>query len=167
MFTPENPVASSQIRCTECDYEEPELDDNTNYAVCAQEAAASTVKWIEGLGHAVRDLCPDCMSSMTCDIFYKDTPSILSLEYPDKDMRTSKKMVFNTEDGHVPLYLRGVIYLGGFHFTARIIHPDGSVWYHDGRKGHLCEKEGPLKLFDSKDLKTCRGRNLVLAIYAQ
>src|SRR5438046_9754299 len=77
MFTPENSVFSSQIRCTNCDYEEPEVDGNTNYAVSAQEAAASTSKWIAGLGHEVRDPCTECMSSMTCDIFFKDTPSIL------------------------------------------------------------------------------------------
>ena len=35
MFTPENSVSSSQIRCTNCDYEEPEVDGNTNYAVSA------------------------------------------------------------------------------------------------------------------------------------
>jgi hypothetical protein len=137
MFTPENSVSSSQIRCTNCDYEESEVDGNTNYAVSAQKAAASMSKWIAGLGHEVRDPCPEYMSPMTCDIFFKDTPSILSLEYPNQHMRTSHRIVFDTEDGHVPLYLRGIIYLGRFHFTACIIHSDGSVWYHDGRKGHL------------------------------
>ena len=43
----------------------------------------------------------------------------------------------------------------------------GRVWYHDGRLGGLCQKEGPLKSFSSEGLRTCRGRNLVLAIYAQ
>jgi len=49
MFTPENSVSSSQIRCTNCDYEESEVDGNTNYAVSAQKAAASMSKWIAGL----------------------------------------------------------------------------------------------------------------------
>jgi hypothetical protein len=89
------------------------------------------------------------------------------LEYPEIDMRTSHRIVFNTDDGQVPLYLRGIIYFGEYHFTARIIHPDGSVWYHDGRQGHLCQKEGPLKSFSSESLRTCRGRSLTLAIYAQ
>jgi hypothetical protein len=167
MLTPENSVASSQIRCTSCDYEEPEVDDNTKYAVFAQEAAASTSKWIAGLGYEVADPCPDCMSPMTCDISFKDTPSILTFEYPQKDMRTSHTIVFHTEDGRVPLYLRGIIYHGQSHFTARIIDPDGSVWYYDGMLGHLCQKEGPLKSFSSEGLRTCRGKILVLAIYAQ
>ena len=167
MLTPENSVASSQIRCTSCDYEEPEVDDNTKYALFAQEAAASTSKWIAGLGYQVVDPCPDCMSPMTCDVSFKDTPSILTFEYPQKDMRTSHTIVFHTEDGRVPLYLRGIIYHGESHFTARIIDPDGSVWYYDGMLGHLCQKEGPLKSFSSEGLRTCRGKILVLAIYAQ
>src|SRR5436305_6730310 len=84
MFTPESSVSSSQIRCTNCDYEEPEVDGNTNYAISAQEAAASMSKWIAGLGHEVSDPCPECMFPMTCDIFFKDTPIILSLEYPNQ-----------------------------------------------------------------------------------
>jgi hypothetical protein len=107
------------------------------------------------------------MSPVTRDISYRDVPSLLSLEYPDKDIRTSHRIVFVTDDGHMPLHLRGIIYSGGFHFTARIIHPDGSIWYHDGQKGHLCEKDGSLKSKNDKDLRSCRGRKLVLAIYAQ
>jgi hypothetical protein len=56
---------------------------------------------------------------------------------------------------------------GGFHFTARIIHPDGSIWFHDGQKGHLGEKDGSLDTTSDKDLRSCRGRKLVLAVYAQ
>jgi len=65
---------------TNCDYKEPEVDGNTNYAVSAQKAAASISKWISGLSHEVREPSPKCISFMTCDIFFKDTPSILSLE---------------------------------------------------------------------------------------
>ena len=91
------------------------------------------------------------------------------LNYPNQHMKTSHRIVFDTEDGHMPLYLRGIIYLDRFHFTAYIIYSDGSVWYHNGRKGHLCQKEGPLKSFSSsgEDLNTCRSRNIVLVIYTQ
>ena len=78
------------------------------------------------------------------------------MEYPEKEIRTSHRIVFVTDEGHVPLYLRGIIYSGGFHFTAWIIHPDGSIWY-----------DGSLKSKNDKDLRSCRDRKLVLAIYAQ
>src|SRR5947209_6035091 len=46
MFTPENSIAILQIKCTDCEYEETELDDNINYIVAAMEVAVSTSKWI-------------------------------------------------------------------------------------------------------------------------
>jgi len=101
---------------------------------------------------------------VTRNIKHKDVPSLLCLEYPDKDIRASHKIVFKKHGEKVPLYLRGIIYHGDFHFTAWIIHPDGSIWYHDGQKGHLAET---LKTTSDKDLRSCRGRKLVLAIYAQ
>src|SRR4051794_17527763 len=107
------------------------------------------------------------MSPVTRDISYRDVPSLLSLEYPDKEIRASHKIVFVTDEGHLPLYLRGIIYSGGYHFTAQIICPDGSIWYHDEQKGHLGEKNGSLRSKNDKKMRSCRGRKLVLAIYAQ
>ena len=168
MLKAQDAVSCSQLRCTSCDYEGPEVDDRLGYAVCATEPApASTSQWIGGLGQVDQSLCPQCMSPVTRNISYRDVPSLLSLEYPDEDIRTSHRIILATDDGHVPLYLRGIIYSGRFHFTARIIHPDGNIWYHDGQKGHLGEKDGSLKSKNDKDLRSCRGRKLVLAIYAQ
>ena len=36
-----------------------------------------------------------------------------------------------------------------------------------GQKGHLGEKDGSLDTTSDKDLRSCRGRKLVLAVYAQ
>jgi hypothetical protein len=30
--------------------------------------------------------------------------------------------------------LRGIIYLGQYHFTARLLDPDGNIWSHNGQK---------------------------------
>src|SRR6266487_405386 len=168
MLRTQNAVAYSQLTCTVCDYEGPEKDDRLGYVVTATgPQPTSTVKWIAHLGHSTQDSCPECMSDMARDIFYKDPPSILALEYPDTDIRTSHKMVFRRDTGSVTLYLRGIIYLGNYHFTSRVIRTDGSVWYHDGQRGHICHEEGNLRSMDSQDLKTCKGRKLVLAVYAQ
>jgi hypothetical protein len=100
-------------------------------------------------------------------LFYKDPPNILVLDYPGKDIRTSRKIVFDSDEGYVTLHLRGIIYLGNHHFTSRVICTDGSVWYHDGQKGHISYEEGHLKSMKDKDLRTCKGRALMLAVYAQ
>ena len=80
---------------------------------------------------------------------------------------TNYYLVFESDEGYVPLHLRGIVYIVGYHFTSRIIQPDGSVWYHDGQKGHLCEKEGYLKSIGDKNLRTRGMEKLVLAVYAQ
>ena len=84
-----------------------------------------------------------------------------------KGLVTSHKIVFKKSGNNIPLYLRGIIYLGGYHFTARFIDSDGNIWFHDGQRGHLAEKDGTLETTSDKELRTCRGRKLVLAIYAQ
>ncbi|KIM76110.1 hypothetical protein PILCRDRAFT_78092, partial [Piloderma croceum F 1598] len=66
------------------------------------------------------------------------------------------------------LKLRGIIYLGGYHFTARLFDLNGNVWFHDSRtSGDTCEAQGQLSSFDSNRLGVCRSRKAVLAVYAR
>jgi hypothetical protein len=70
------------------------------------------------------------MSPVTRDIMFKNVPSLLYLEYPDKDIRTSHRIVFITDDGLVPLYLRGIIYSGGStsqHMSYTLIEASGTM----------------------------------------
>ena len=89
------------------------------------------------------------------------------LEYPEKAIRTSHKIVFHTDEGNITLHLRGIIYHGGYHFTSRVIDSEGNVWYYDGQKGQTCDEEGNLGSKSDQDLRECKGRNLVLAVYSQ
>ena len=77
-------------------------------------------------------------------------------------------MKFEQEGETVVLDVRGLIYHGDFHFTSRIIGTDGIVWYHDGmttRSG--CENDGDFDKFSSKNLLKCRGKKLILVVYAR
>jgi hypothetical protein len=167
MLWTEEPVTASQLVCTNCDYKIPEEDSRHGYFVSAVEVSVSTSKWLANFGYSTQYSCPECLSDMRRHIFYKNPPNILVLNYPGKDIRTSHKIVFDSDEGYVTLHLRGIIYLGGYHFTSRVICTDGSVWYHDGQKGHICNEEGLLKLMRDRDLRACEGRALTLAVYAQ
>ncbi|KAA1479973.1 hypothetical protein DENSPDRAFT_746363, partial [Dentipellis sp. KUC8613] len=60
--------------------------------------------------------------------------------------------------------LKGVIYLGGNHFTARIVGNKGEVWYHDGiGTKHNSEYEGQLP--NLKDMFTAKDRAACMMIY--
>jgi hypothetical protein len=66
------------------------------------------------------------------------------------------------------LYLRGIVYFGDFHFTSRIISSTGDIWFNDGiSTGRSCEEDDHLSHTSDSRLKTCRGKDLVLAVYAQ
>ncbi len=164
-------IASSQLVCTTCDYEGAERDHRLGYVLCPAESQSnsrSTSKLVENLSHEGRNPCPECMGNTTKDVFYNDPPKLLVIEYPGSSMKTSHKIKFETDTGLVYLHLRGVIYEGGYHFTSHIVCNDGSVWYHDGiSTGHICHADGSLNLMTDQAMRTCRGRKLVLAIYAQ
>jgi hypothetical protein len=66
--------------------------------------------------------------------------------------------------------LRGLIYLGDFHFTARFVTSEGNIWYHDGkdRIAKTCIPDGHIKQIQEDDYwQTCRGRSLVMSIYSK
>jgi hypothetical protein len=64
--------------------------------------------------------------------------------------------------------IRGIIYLGGFHFTARVITPGKKVWYHDGQTtGDQVEYEGDLDQISEKNLYKYKDRIAVAVIYGK
>ena len=69
----------------------------------------------------------------------------------------------------VPTILKtAIIYHGDFHFTFRIIGNDNNVWYHDGMiTGSTCENEGDFDRFSTKKLLKCKGKRLLLVVYAR
>ena len=64
--------------------------------------------------------------------------------------------------------VHGIIYLGGFHFTARLITPGKKVWYHDGQTtGSQVEYEGTLEEFSEKGLYKYGNKVAVAVIYGK
>jgi hypothetical protein len=89
------------------------------------------------------------------------------LEYGQADMRTSHRLKVKIDEDDVELHLRGIVYHGSFHFTSRFISEKDDVWYHDGRRiGSTCIYDGDLTCAQDSDLRRCRKRDLVLAVYA-
>ncbi|KAJ7018503.1 hypothetical protein C8F04DRAFT_977220 [Mycena alexandri] len=64
--------------------------------------------------------------------------------------------------------LRGIIYGGQAHFTARFVGRDGTLWFHDGiTTGSNCiEEVNESALTDRVVLNRC-GEKTVAAIYAR
>lgn len=115
------------------------------------------------------DDCYHCHSSMDTDLHFVKAPKIIAFNVDplkpfilDKDIRISDDSSRNTV-----LTLRGLIYLGNFHFVSRIVTLDGNVWYHDGiETGNTSVFDGTIRQVP-RDLWKCRGKLLTTIIYAQ
>jgi len=92
---------------------------------------------------------------------------IVNLDTPH--VQISKHIKMKCINGkYTMLSLRGIVYLGGYHFTSRIVSSDRSVWYHDGIvTGKKCMKDGHLIDYTSQDLLSCRERQANLLVYAK
>jgi hypothetical protein len=169
ILAPHDFVAISSPECTNCEYFEPPINDRLEFVLHEKEdMAKSTCKWLGSLEHETHEKCPHCLSAMMQPISFKSTPSVLVFEINSRNIKVSKTLKFEQEGENVILDIRGLIYHGDFHFTSRIIGTDGIVWYHDGiTTRSSCENEGDFNKFSSKNLLKCRGKNLILVVYAR
>ena len=169
VLAPHNSVAFSNPECTNCEYSELSIDDRLEFMLYAKEdAPKSTCHWLGSLKHETHERCPQCFSEMMQPISFKTAPSVLVFEINTRNIKVSKTLKFEQEGEMVVLDVRGLIYHGDFHFTSRIIGTDGIVWYHDGMTtGSNCENDGCFDKFSSSNLLNCRGKKLILVIYAR
>jgi hypothetical protein len=162
-------VTSSQQICSHCDYNMPKIDNETSYVLETNlSSSISTSSWVANLSQECDDACAECLHHMIRVISFNNSPYILIIAHADTNVRTSHRIKVKTNSEDKYLYLRGIIYYGDIHFTSRIISTNGDVWYHDGMTtGSTCHKDSILQLLSDQDLKTCRNKQLHLAIYAQ
>ena len=133
------------MECTECDYEGPEIDDRLDFVVCADKTIkGSTSKWMRNIQEKSRQRCPECSKKkLVSSIYYDKVPNLLVLEYPNIELKISHQLTFRDNGEDTVLYLRGIIYHGGYHFTSHIMSTEGDIWYHDGiNTGEHCIEDG-------------------------
>ena len=116
----------------------------------------------------IESKCSECESNLMKHKYYTEVPKLMVFEYPNQKIATSHKITFKSNGDTTVLHLRGIVYHGSNHFTSRIISSEGDIWFHDGiATGKSCEDDGHLSTTSNQDLKSCKGRQLVLAIYAE
>ena len=169
ILAPHDFVTISSPECTNCEHSEPPINDRLGFVLYERnDMPKSTFKWLRSIEHETHEKCPSCFSAMMQPISFKSIPSVLVFEINLRSITISKSLQFGQEGETVGLNIRGLIYHGDFHFTSRIIGIDGNVWYHDGiTTRSRCENEGDIDKFSSKNLLKCRGKDLVLVVYAR
>ena len=162
-------MAISSPECTNCEYSEASIDDRLDFVLYEKEdTPKSTGLWLRSLKHETHERCPQCFSAMMEPISFKSAPNVLIFEINSRNIKVSKTLRFEQEGETVVLGVRGLIYHGYFHFTSYIIGNDGIVWYHDGMTtGSSCENEGDFDKMSSRNLLKCKGKKLILVVYAR
>ena len=161
-------VAFSVPKCSSCGYQGESVTDRLGFMIDSDQDANSTSSLLGSLNHETHDRCPDCGEILKQPIFFNETPNILAFGISSSNIRVSKKIKYIDGIERIELKLRGLIYYGGFHFTSRIISNDGIIWFSDGMlNGSTTVLDGKLDEMTCKDLHTCKGKKLEIAIYAQ
>jgi hypothetical protein len=161
-------VSSSHKTCSQCGFRGPDIPDRLDFVLHPSGNPDAVSVWLNSLQHVTHDKCPDCRGDLKQPLFFNEPPSILVLDTQSSTIKLNKKIKMDYDNQITTLKLRGIIYYGNFHFTARIISPDDIVWYHDGMTtGCMTEREGKLNEIENDALLNCRGKKLTLAIYAQ
>ena len=165
----DNIIASAWMRCVECDAESNLNDDLQTCVIQCPRAHNCTISACLQKRLQSRDperRCTDCNGEMDRIMCFNVVPKMLVFSVQDESVIVSKKISFRDGDTRAVFSLKGVIYFGDFHFTARVC-AEGSVWFHDGMTtGRGCTYEKKLAEFADSELSTCRGKCLTLVIYA-
>lgn len=129
----------------------------------------SVNQWFKRWQNNSDRFCTEC--SLTAPVLRRggECPSLILFNLDASEVKISKFIkIRDVDQKNEVLPLRGIVYGGGFHFTCRIISTNKDVWYHDGMvTKRKCMKDGHLTDFTEENLRTCRGRNVNLLVYAK
>ena len=158
----------SELYCSKCDQYEPEIDCRIGQVLNIESCKVPSTQYcISQLMIPQNQRCTECFTRLEKCLTYNEPPKLLVLEYPYSNIKTSHKIKIKVNNNITFLYLKGIIYHGENHFTSRIISKDGKIWFNDGiTTGGKSIEEGHLSTMSDKDLKKCKDKNFVLAIYA-
>ena len=91
--------------------------------------------------------CTMCGGEMDPQTTFVKAPEIISVILDARCKITIDKTIktMNPNGRNTILYLRGLVYYGGFHFVCRVITMNERIWYNDGKSmGHISTVDGTL-----------------------
>ena len=163
-------IASTWLRCIDCQ-DENNLNNNLQTCViqCPDDRDCTTSMCLQKKfrDRHPRKRCGHCNGEVDKITRFDVIPKVLVFSVSDATVRVSKKISFHNGGSMVIFGLKGVVYFGDFHYTARVC-VGRKVWFHDDiATGRKCTYEKTLSDFTDSELSTCGGRTLSLVVYAQ
>lgn len=109
--------------------------------------------------------CIHCRKKLSWRYDFEEFPNFLTFSFENIDIMLDQVITVDEEQEY---RLCGVIYFGEFHFTSRIITPDGNVWFNDGvTTGNQCKFEGNLKIINPSNMQMAHGKKCSVAVYTK
>ena len=170
LFRSDTIVASAWQQCIECE-DESNLHNDLQTCViqCDYERDCTISACLQKRFRErhPRRRCAQCDGEIDNIMCFDFIPKVLVFAVSDVSVRVSKKISFHDNGSVVVFGLKGVVYFGDFHYTARVC-TGRSVWIHDGMvTGRGCTYEKKLSEFTDAELSTCNGKTMSLVFYAQ
>jgi hypothetical protein len=169
LFKPNSTLASSIIKCIDCNNETSTIDSQASYVIhCPSTFVGTTAEFFsQVLLHQQSSRCTLCNEkTYKLTQFHKSPPLLILAMNNNAKLEISKKMDIQISKVIANYKLKGIVYLGNFHFTCRLITSNDRVWFHDGRiTARRCCEEGHFSNFSNTDLLTCDEKNAMLAVY--
>ena len=166
----DNIIASSWLRCVNCGTEiNRNMDLQTCVIQCFDVSNCTTATCLQKkfIDRHPRRRCDQCNGEVDQMTRFEIVPKVLVFAINNSSVKVSKKISFSNENSRSVFKLKGIVYTGDFHYTARVCI-NSSVWFHDGMTtGRNCKYEGKLSAFSDVELSTHNGNTLSLVIYAQ
>jgi PIF1-like helicase len=167
IFKDTESLSTSKSSCMHCGFEDYSQSQLSRITYIQKRHSKSTSNWFKTKQSQKKE-CEQCDLFMDITETFNNPIDLvfISLEQTGIEINKSIKLIGNGQN--YILNLRGIIYLGAHHFTARIVTPDRNVWYHDGiSTGQSCLNEGYLSDFSKNSLMTCKGRQAVVVVYTK
>ena len=143
--------------CTSCSYN---LTTNVTSFLWDMETPfrGTTQNWInECTTNFNNGWCPQCQSGhVVSSMSYDTAPPLIAINIEGQKVPIEHSVSVPVDSTHTGTYkLCGIIYLGDFHFVAKIIDKkSNNIWYYDGASSNATKgfKERTLKEINAKSL---------------
>jgi Helitron helicase-like domain at N-terminus/PIF1-like helicase len=159
-------VSSSYYQCIRCEYIiDPKTDLRSSLLYYSSNTFMGTTA--EYLLHVLskdnQHMCIRCGNALKKITKFISKPTLIVFAIYNTNLNISKHIQL----GRTLYNLKGIVYLGDFHFIAQIITPDNMVWLHDGiETKEQCQYVGNLDHYSELDLLTCNGKEARLVVYS-
>jgi hypothetical protein len=139
---------------------------NVYLQVCGTGKSSVQAQFLKSLDCVLNEKCVHCDSLLNMQTEFNLTmPPLIVLSLTQGNLKITPTIEVSKNGRKAKYHLKGIIYHGGYHFTARIVTSQKDVWYHDGMTtAKECKYEG--KLCDFHDIRDAEGRKVSTVIYS-